>query len=260
MISHIARFREQLSSGRICLGVGVTFSDPAVTEALCDSVDFVWVDLEHNPMSIESMMGHLIAARAGGAPAIVRVPSRDVGWIKRVLDSGAEGIILPQAGSAKDVKSFVSACRYPPLGTRGYGPRRPSNYGRDGGVEYLQRANRELFVAAQIETVGALDDIEQIVGIKGLDSVVLGPQDLSGSMGFPGQPRHPEVQDAIRLVAEKAHEAGLTVGIGMGADVGHACEAVDLGINWIQCGNDFSYMNCFADRLFTDIREHLSDE
>lgn len=260
MISHIARFREQLSSGRICLGVGITFSDPAVTEALCDSVDFVWIDLEHNPMSMESMMGHLIAARAGGAPAIVRVPSRDVGWIKRVLDSGAEGIILPQAGSAKDVKKFVSACRYPPLGTRGYGPRRPSNYGRDGGLEYLQRANRELFVAAQIETVGALDEIEEIVGIKGLDSVVLGPQDLSGSMGLPAQPRHPDVQEAIRLVAEKAHDAGLTVGIGMGADVGHACEAVDLGINWIQCGNDFSYMNCFADRLFTDIRERLSGE
>ena len=110
-----------------------------MTEALCDSVDFVWIDLEHNPMSVESMMGHLIAARAGRSPALVRIPCGDVGWIKRVLDSGAEGIILPQASSAKQVRAFVSACRYPPMGTRGYGPRRPSNYGRDGGIDYMQR-------------------------------------------------------------------------------------------------------------------------
>ena len=89
---------------------------------------------------------------------------------------------------------------------------------------------------------------------------MLGPQDLSGSMGIPGQPRHADVQDAIRIVVEKAHEADLFVGMGMGADVGHACEAVDLGVNWIQCGNDFSYMNSFADRLYADIRERLSGE
>ncbi len=258
MISHIHKFREQLRLGRVCLGIGITFSDPTVTEALCDSVDFVWIDLEHNPMSVESMAGHLIAARAGGAPALVRVPCGDVGWIKRVLDSGAEGIILPQAGSADDVRAFVSACRYPPLGTRGYGPRRPSNYGRDGGSDYLARANRDVFVVAQIETAGALADVDAIVSIGGLDSIVVGPNDLSGSMGLPGQPRHPEVLSAIRLIVQKAKAAGLPVGIGMGNDVEHACEAAKMGVQWIQCGSDFSYMNSFADRLYADIRKAIS--
>ena len=126
------------------------------------------------------MLSHLIAARAGGAPSIVRIPSGDVSWVKRVLDSGAEGIILPRSYSAAEVAQFVSDCRYPPLGTRGFGPRRPMNYGRLDQQEYLERANRELFVAVQVETVELLNEIDEVVQIEGLDSVVLGPQDLSG--------------------------------------------------------------------------------
>ena len=96
--------------GRSALGAGISLSDPAVTEAIAPSVDFVWIDLEHNAMTAESMLGHLIAARAGGCASIVRIPSGDVGWVKRVLDSGAEGIILPRAYSAgKWPRSFPPA-------------------------------------------------------------------------------------------------------------------------------------------------------
>src|SRR6476659_4724605 len=117
MIStHINKMREKLRSGQIVLGAGITMTDRPVTEAIAPSVDFVWIDLEHNPITIESMLPHLIAARAGGCASIVRIPTNDVGWVKRVLDSGAEGIILPRAYSAKEVADFVSACRYPPLG------------------------------------------------------------------------------------------------------------------------------------------------
>ncbi len=257
MFDDIKKFRAKLDAGQLCLGVGIGLTDPAVTEALGDSVDFFWIDLEHSPLSVEALVGHLISARATGTPALVRVPSGEIGTIKRVLDNGAQGIILPQAHSADDVRQFVSACRYPPLGTRGYGPRRPSNYGRDGGVEYLARANRQLFVAAQIETVGAYQALDEILAIPTLDSLIVGPNDLSGSMGFPGQPRHPDVVKAIRTIAEKSRKAGKYVGIGMGADVDHALEAASLGVQWVQCGSDFGYMTAFADRLYADIRAKL---
>ena len=130
--THINNMRAKLRAGEIVLGAGITLSDPTVTEALARSVDFVWIDLEHNATTTEAMLGHLIAARAGGAASLVRIPSNDVGWVKRVLDSGAEGIILPRAYSAREVAEFVSSCRYPPLGTRGFGPRRPMQYGRLG--------------------------------------------------------------------------------------------------------------------------------
>src|SRR5262245_52998128 len=107
MIStHIDRMREKLRAGKIVLGVGISLTDPAVTEAIAPSVDFVWIDLEHNAMTTESMLGHLMAARAGGCATIVRIPTNDVAWVKRVLDSGAEGIILPRAYSAEEVAQF----------------------------------------------------------------------------------------------------------------------------------------------------------
>lgn len=254
MISHINGFREKLKSGQTCLGAGITFCDPTVTEAIAGSCDFVWVDLEHNPASLETMLAHLIATRAAGVATVVRVPSGEVAWIKRVLDSGAEGIILPRAYSAQDVRDFVSACRYPPLGTRGFGPRRPSNYGRIDGEEYLKQANRDLFVVAQIETVESFRELDEIVQIEGLDSLVVGPYDLSGSMGMLGQVKHPEVLEAIRTIASKARAAGLFVGSGLGTDSDFAKTLAGLGVQWLQAGSDFEFMIRGADALFAEIR------
>ncbi len=252
-------FRERMNAGRLCLGPGITFADPAVTESLGPSVDFVWIDLEHNPTDLQTMMGHLVAARAVGTMAMVRVPSGEIGWIKRVLDSGAEGIILPQAQSYEDVAKFVSACRYPPLGTRGFGPRRPTNYARMPADEYLASANRDLFVVAQIESSGALQDLDRIVRLPGLDSLVIGPFDLSGSLGILGQLDHPKLTDAVRRIISVGREAGLYMGMGMGASEDFAIRAAKMGLHWMQVGNDFEYMNAFADRLYEGVRRRLSE-
>jgi 2-dehydro-3-deoxyglucarate aldolase/4-hydroxy-2-oxoheptanedioate aldolase len=254
MYHNIKGFRKKMDSGQVCLGPGITFADPAVTESIAPAADFVWIDLEHNPTNLETMMAHLIAARAGGTMAIVRIPSGEVAWIKRVLDSGAEGIILPQGSSYEEIATFVSSCRYPPMGTRGFGPRRPTNYARISGQEYLDSANRELFVVAQIETVGALNDIDRIVQIEGLDSIVVGPHDLSGSLGILGQVDHPTVVEAIDRIVKTARQAGIYVGMGMGASADFAIKNAEIGVQWLQVGNDFEYMNGFADRLYTEIR------
>lgn len=259
MIStHINKMRDKLRAGEIVLGAGITTTDPTVTEALAGSVDFVWIDLEHNAMTTESMLGHLIAARAGGVASIVRIPNNDVAWIKRVLDSGAEGIILPRSYSAIEVADFVSACRYPPLGTRGFGPRRPMQYGRLEQQAYLAQANRDLFVTAQIETVELLAEIDDVVKIEGLDSLVMGPQDLSGSMGYMGQTTHPDVLAAIRLVAKKANAAGKFLGSGLGANPQFAKTLIECGVQWMQAGNDFEYIIKGCDRVFREIRESTS--
>ncbi len=258
MIAHIHKFRDKLDSGQLCLGTGISFTDPAVTESLCASVDFFWIDLEHSPIGLESLMAHLIAARAGGTPALVRVPSNEIAWVKRVLDIGAEGVILPRAKSAEEVRNFVSACRYPPMGTRSYGPRRPSNYGRNSGTEYREDANRNLFVTSQIETASALEEVEEIARIEGLDSLAIGPYDLSGEMGIMGEVRHPRVTGAIERIARVAREAGRYVGIGMGGDVDYATTAAELGVQWIQCGSDSEYSRRFAENLFARVRERVS--
>ncbi len=256
-MNHIDSFRERLDSGRLCLGPAITLSDPAVTEALAPSVDFVWIDLEHNPTSLESLAAHLIAARAGGAPALVRVPSSDVAWIKRVLDTGAEAVIVPQIHSADEVRQVVSACRYPPQGTRGFGPRRAADYGRRNAAEYVAEANARVFVAVQIETAEAFRDLDAILAVPGFDSIVIGPYDLSGSMGMLGQVHHPTVVGAVGTIATKARAAGRYVGIGMAPDEEHALQAARQGVQWVQCGCDFGYMIQFADGLYGRIRERL---
>jgi 2-keto-3-deoxy-L-rhamnonate aldolase RhmA len=261
MIStNIQRMREKLCAGKIVLGAGISLSDPTVTEALAPSVDFVWIDLEHNALTVEKMLGHLIAARAGGCASIVRIPTNDVGWIKRVIDSGAEGIILPRAYSAKEVADFVSACRYPPLGTRGFGPRRPMQYGRLEQQAYLQQANRELFVVAQVETVELVDELDEVLHLEGLDSLVLGPQDLSGSMGRLGDTTHPDVVRSMRTIAAKAKAAGKFIGSGLGANPQFAKLLIDCGVQWLQAGNDFEYMIHHCELTFREIRGERSNQ
>jgi len=256
MIStHINKMRDKLRAGDICLGAGITTTDLAMTEALAPSVDFFWIDLEHNATSTESMLGHLIAARAGGAPSIVRIPNNDPAWIKRVIDSGAEGILLPRSSTAKEVAEFVSNCRYPPMGTRGFGPRRPMNYGRMDQQEYLAQANQDLFVAAQVETTSLVDEIDDVVNIEGLDSLVLGPQDLSGSMGMLGQTTHPEVVELMKLVAAKTRAAGKLIGSGLSADPEFAKLLIDCGVQWLQAGNDFEYMINGCEAAYASMRD-----
>ena len=131
MYEGVAAFRQRLANNEVQIGASITLNDPAVTDALGPSVDFFWIDLEHSPMSIETMAGHLRAARLHEKAALVRVPIADIGWIKRVLDAGAEGIIVPQVRDVSEAQAVADAAKYPPLGKRGFGPRVPSGYGRN---------------------------------------------------------------------------------------------------------------------------------
>lgn len=255
MLSTIRQFRARLDAGETLLGAGITLADPSATEALASSVDFFWIDTEHTHLSRESVLAHLIAARAGGKPALVRVPTADMAHIKPLLDIGAGGIIVPQVRSADEVKAVVDGCRYPPLGRRGFGPRRASNYGRTAGTsKFLKDANRDIFVAVQIETKEALDDLEAIVAIPGLDSIALGPYDLSLALGQPGDVTHPAVFGALQTIVHQARLAGKFVGTGLGASSELARQLIDMGVQWLQCGDDYGYMIESVDRLFDAIR------
>jgi 2-keto-3-deoxy-L-rhamnonate aldolase RhmA len=258
MDSPIMAFRGKLDAGKVCIGAGITFTDPLVIEALGPSVDFFWIDTEHSALSAESVGRLLIAARACGVAALVRVPIGAVEFIKPVLDVGADGIIAPQVRSAAEVRRVVEACRYPPLGRRGWGPRVPGKFGRDAGSDYAARANREVFVAAQIECAEAVADLDAIVAIPGLDSLVLGPWDLSGSLGQLGNVEHPIVVAAIEKTIAKARAAGLYIGSGMGTDPVYAAKMARRGCQWLQVGEDHGFLVRAMDGLRTDIGKLLS--
>ncbi len=182
----------------------------------------------------------------------------DVAHIKPLLDIGAHGIIVPQVSSAAEVQRVVDACRYPPQGTRGFGPRRPSNFGRSGGPQWMQQVNRQVFVAVQIENLAALGELEAIAAIEGLDSLALGPYDLAVAMGRPGELAHLDVQYQLRRIVQTARNAGKYIGTGMGAYADVAMNAVELGVQWIQCGDDYGYMVAKVDELMSGLRAELA--
>jgi len=256
-VEAISRFRDKLKSGRVCLGASITLTDPMVSDALGDSVDFLWIDLEHSGMSAETLSRHLLAARSRGVPGLARVPAGETPFIKPALDAGADGIIVPQVRTVDEVKRAVTDCRYPPLGRRGYGPRVPSNYGRDGGKEYVERANRNLFVSVQIETAEALEAIDGILAVPGLDSLVIGPWDLSGALGVLGEVEHPKVVAAIETIVAKTRAAGLFVGAGMGPDPECAAVMAKRGVQWLQIGDDYGYLVHCMDWITSSVRSRL---
>lgn len=255
--SAMGAFRARLGSGKPAIGASITFSDPLVSDALAGSSDFLWIDTEHNAQSPEALNGHLLAARARGCAALVRVPASGAAFLKPVLDAGAEGIIVPQVRGVAEVREVVSDCRYPPQGRRGYGPRVPSNYGRIGTDPVVEQANREVFVAVMIETREALDEIDAIVKVPGLDSVVVGPWDLSGSLGMLGKVDHPTVVSAMERIISAARAAGIWVGAGMGADPVFGLTMIRRGVHWIQLGGDFSYLVLAMDQLTARVRKEL---
>lgn len=240
MYATIQRFRERLDAGEVLFGSGVTFTDSSVSELLGGTFDFLWVDMEHSALGFEAVHDHLVAARAAGCPTLVRVAGGETAWVKKVIDSGAGGVLLPRASNVEEVARFVADCRYPPEGMRGFGPRRASDYGRNGGPDYHRLANESLFVAMQVETTEALDCLDEIAALPGLDSLAIGPYDLSGAMGRLGDMDHPEILAELARVVEAARRAGIYCGAGSGSDSAFNRRLVEMGFQWIQAGSDFS--------------------
>ena len=179
------------------LGPSVYFSDPRVTDALADSCDFVWFETEHALVGPEALTAHLLAARAHNLPFLLRIPAGVTSLIKPALDAGVPGLIIPQVRSVAEVRAVVDDCRYAPLGRRGLGPVFPSSYGRLALSDVVDRSADDVFIAIQIENVEASAVVEEIASIDGIDALVMGPTDLSDSLGLRGGFEHPTVTAAI---------------------------------------------------------------
>jgi 2-keto-3-deoxy-L-rhamnonate aldolase RhmA len=237
-MSQSTRFAEKLRTKQTAIGTVISFADPTVTELLAEDLDFVWIDMEHSPQTLQTVQAHVMATGLLGATPLVRIPWNNPALIKPVLDLGAAGVIVPMVLTAEDAREAVAACLYPPEGVRGFGPRRPSRYGRRGGPEFCREQNEKMICIIQIEHSDAIKNIDQIAAVPGLTSLVIGPNDLAGSLGHMGEPRHPDVMHAIEVVLASASRHRLPVGIGIGTDPDVAKEWINKGMQWISLGSD----------------------
>ena len=241
-------FKRALRDGQSQIGIWNTIPGPVVAELLAGAgFDWVLLDTEHALTDIPDIFAMLQAVAAYPVSAVVRPQTNDTVLIKRLLDHGAQTLLLPYVQSAAEAEAAVRAMRYAPRGVRGVsGMTRASRYGAI--PDYVQRAEEELCLLVQVETAEALAQIEAIAAVDGVDGLFIGPSDLAASMGHPGNARHPEVvaaiDDAIRRIVATGKAAGILT-----LDPAYARHCLELGTRFTAVGVDMALLRGAASDL-----------
>jgi len=206
--------KEKILNGGIAYGVFCPFYSPTIVELVGYlGFDFVLIDAEHGPVGVESCDHMVRAAETVGLPAYIRVAVNIKQNILRYLDIGALGVQIPMINNGVEVKSVVDAVKYQPQGRRGLAGVRAAGYGLTVPLkEYTIEANQETLISIQIETLEAVNNLDEILSVEGVDIFFIGPTDLSASMGHVGQINHPEVQNMIEKLVQSIRAAGKAAG------------------------------------------------
>jgi len=226
----------KLRDKQAVFGPLINFSSPWFVDVVgATGFDFVLLDAEHGPLSLESTEQMIRAAESAGMTPLVRVPANVPHEILRFLDIGAMGVQVPQLNSAADAKAAANAVRFPPRGTRGLATLpRAGGYGiGPSAPDYIEIANREIVLMAMVETREGVENIDAIAGTDGVDIIAIGPGDLSASLGFQGDRSAPAVRDAVEHVIERAHAHGRWVSL-PATDIDSARALVKRGIEIVQ--------------------------
>src|SRR4030095_6345766 len=244
-------FRTRLRSGERLIAPLLTLNSPPVVELLAEvGFDWLFIDAEHSPLDTSQMQALMQAA--GATPCVVRLSASDEMHVKRALDIGAAGIIAPQVNSAEHAQRIVQAAKYAPAGQRGLGIARAHRYGLRVR-EYLQSANDDTAVIVQAEHREAVREIQNIVGVAGVDGVLIGPYALSASLGHPGAVDHPDVRDAIARVRDACQDASIPIGIfGLTADA--VKPYIEQGFTMIVTGVDTALLASASSTLLAAVR------
>ena len=245
-------FRTRLLRGDLLAGTLVTLPSTEIVEILAEAgFDWLFVDLEHSTLDVRAAQS-ILQAVGGRVDCLLRVPLNDEIWIKKALDTGASGIIVPQVNSAADAHRAVRYSKYPPQGGRSAGMARAHGYGARA-QEYFERANADIALIVQAEHVEAVRNIEAILDVEGVDAVFIGPYDLAASLGKMGQVEDPDVQAAIERVRRACRERGKPLGI-FAASGERAQAYVTEGYRLVAAGGDALLLAQSARRLAASLR------
>jgi 4-hydroxy-2-oxoheptanedioate aldolase len=241
-------FKAALAAGKLQIGIWSSLCSNIGAEILSDSgFDWILLDTEHSPNEVPDLLRQLQAVQRGSAAPVVRPAWNDMVLIKRVLDLGPQTVLVPYVQTRDEAVAAVAATRYPPKGVRGVaGGARASRYGRV--TDYLKRADAEICLLVQVETRAALERLEEIASVEGVDGVFIGPSDLSASFGVIGQPGHSAVQEAIRSAAAMIRKCGKAPGI-LTTNEDEARRYIEWGYLFVAVGVDTGLLLRSADAL-----------
>jgi 4-hydroxy-2-oxoheptanedioate aldolase len=231
--------KEVLKEGKNVFGPFMKFTDPAAVEIMgFAGFDFVIIDAEHGPISMQSAQNMIRAAETANITPVIRVANNDEALILRALDIGAQGIEIPQINSKPQAIKAVRSVKYAPQGERGVCRYvRAANYSSMDKFEYFKSANNETMIIAHIEGVEGINNLDEILSVPGIDVIFIGPYDLSQSLGIPGEVNNPLVTEKMKEVVSKCRENKVTVGT-FADDVETAKSWVSLGVQYMSFSVD----------------------
>ena len=245
-------FRQRLKNREVLVGTLVTLGIPEIAELLSGAgFDWLFLDAEHGPLDTLALQ-HLVMG-AGATPCLVRLAASSELDVKKALDIGAAGIIVPRVNSAEQAAQVVRWAKYSPLGTRGVGAARAHGYGFTF-KKYLETANDNTVVVVQAEHGDEVNNIEAISQVAGVDAVLVGPNDPSASLGHLGDSAHPEVVAAIDRVTEVCRRAGMPLGI-FGMTPAAVKPYLERGYTLVVCGVDTVLLDTAARELLKHIAQ-----
>jgi 2-dehydro-3-deoxyglucarate aldolase len=250
--------KQKLADRQPTFGSWLTIPHHSIVEIM-GSAGFEWltIDMEHSAVNIESAMNLIGHIQGNGMQALVRVSKNEEVIIKRVLDAGADGVIVPMIRNKEEAQQAVNFVKYPPVGKRGVGLSRAQRYGTDF-VEYQKWVKNHAVVIAQIEHIDAVHNLEDIFSVDGIDGMIIGPYDHSASMGHPGEYHRPEVKQALEAVVEKTKKLGKPLGFHV-IDSHHSkvIEKLTEGYTFLAFSLDFFFLGDLAREQMKQLKAKL---
>lgn len=251
-------FKRKLRGGGTAIGAWLSLTDPVAAEILGRvGFDYIIIDTEHGAWDLQPLQTAIMALNGTATVPIVRVPWNDHVRIKQVLDLGVEGILAPMVRTVAECRALVDACRYPPVGKRGFGPRRASNYYRSLDA-YVGRANDAIFVMPQIEDIATIGILDEFLAVPGIDAVAIGPNDMSGTAGLFRQTRHATITGAIDAIIAAASARGLPVCLGVNTPAAEQAKWASRGVRLLLATSDLELLAGGARSVLAANRDALA--
>lgn len=253
------QLKRKLTNNELTLGSWLTINHQSVVEIMA-TAGFEWlcIDLEHSAISISDVLNLIGHIQGNGMQALVRVSENNPVIIKQVMDAGADGIIVPMVNSVQDAEKAVASVRYPSKGSRGVGLSRAQNYGI-GFAEYQEWLKNDAVIIAQIEHINAVNELPGILDVPGIDGIIVGPYDLSASMGHPGEFDRDDVLGALKRIDQTCLNKGRPLGFHViSSDHQKSLEKINAGYTFLAVSLDFFFLGDSARKEMEDLRKAIN--
>jgi len=254
------RVKQALKEGKTVIGTMITeVRTPEIMRMMAVAgFDFVFIDTEHSPYNLETVTDMMRVGKAAGLVCLVRVPDCEYHLIARTLDAGAQGVMVPRVENREQVEEIIQAAKYPPWGKRGFAARPMiTDYRKMTTRELVTELNEDTLIVIQIERKKAIEDIDQLVSVKGVDVALIGPFDLSISLGVPGELDHPLMLEAIQRVVDTCEKHNVTSGVHL-REMEHLLYWKERGMRMLTYSADMAFIMSAATEAVKELRKHIS--